>query len=77
MNHKNTDVMIHTLHPLSDEQFGEVANQVRAIDGVIKFDRNQIRPGLIMVVYNAGKIHAITIINKLTRLGFNASLVGI
>jgi hypothetical protein len=77
MNHTATDVIIHTQNPLSPTQFEEVANQVKRIEGVIKFDRSQTQPKLIMVAYNAGQVRALTILNKLTRLGFNASLVGI
>ena len=77
MNQTATDVIIHTRHPLSPSQFEEVANQVKRIEGVIRFDRSQTRPNFIMVVYNAGQTRALAILNKLTRLGFNASLVGI
>ena len=77
MNHTATDVIIHTRNPLSQMQFEEVANQVKCIKGVIKFDQNQTRPHFIMVVYNAGQTRALAILNKMTRLGFNASLVGI
>lgn len=77
MNHTATDVIIHTRNPLSQAQFEEVANQVKRIKGVIKFDQNQTRPRFIMVVYNAGQTRALAILNKMTRLGFNASLVGI
>lgn len=77
MNHTATDVIIHTHNPLSQTQFEEVANQVKRIEGVIRFDRSPAQPSLIMVVYNAGQTRALTILNKLTRLGFNASLVGI
>lgn len=75
--HQTTDVMLHTNPPLSDQQFSEVANQCRAIDGVIRFDRSAHRPHFIMVAYNSGQTRALAILNKLTRLGFNASLVGI
>jgi hypothetical protein len=77
MNHTTTDVIIHTRNPLSEPQFEEVANQVTRIEGVLSFYRSRTRPNFIMVVYNAGQTRAIAILNKLTRLGFNASLVGI
>jgi hypothetical protein len=77
MNHTPTDVIIHTHNPLSQAQFEEVANQVKRVEGIIRFDRSPTQPSLIMVVYNAGQTRALTILNKLTRLGFNASLVGI
>jgi len=77
MKNTNTDVIIHTKSPLNQEQFEEVANRIRAIEGVIKFDRNSVKPNFIMVAYNAGQTKALTILNKLIRLGFNASLVGI
>ena len=77
MQNRTTDVVIHTRSPLSDAQFSEVSRQVRAIDGVVRFDRNPARPNFILVAYQAGQIRALTILNKLTRLGFNASLVGI
>jgi len=77
MNNQTTDVMLHTSQPLDDRQFSEVASQCKAIEGVIKFDRSPHRPHFIMVAYNAGQTRALAILNKLTRLGFNASLVGI
>ena len=46
-------------------------------DGVLRFDRSQYRPNFILVAYKAGQIRALTILNKLTRMGFNATLVGI
>ncbi|MDH5711595.1 MAG: hypothetical protein OEZ15_08035 [Gammaproteobacteria bacterium] len=77
MNHQATDVIIYTKNPLSDDQFSEVARQVKTIDGVLRFERSQQKPNFIMVAYRAGQTRAIIILNKLTRLGFNASLVGI
>jgi hypothetical protein len=77
MNNAITDVMIHTVISLSDEQFSEVASQIKALDGVIEFNQNSRNPSLIMVAYDAGKTRSLYILNKLTRLGFNASLVGI
>lgn len=77
MKNTNTDVMIMTRIILSQDQFDEVARQVKTLDGVIKFDQNPQKPRLIMVAFNAGKTRAINILNKITRLGFNASLVGI
>jgi hypothetical protein len=77
MTEKTTDVMIYTSNILSLEQFIEVARQVKTIEGVTKFDQNRKKPNFIMVAYNAGQTRALTILNKLTRLGFNASLVGI
>ena len=73
----HTDVIIHTKTPLSEAQFAEVARQVRNIDGVVEFSQNKARPNFIMVAYNAGQTRAIAILNKVTRLGFNASLIGI
>ena len=77
MNDKPTDVLIHTRNPLSEQQFDAVAEQVKAIDGVLQFRRSSGQPNLIMVVYHAGRTRALSILNKLTRLGFEASLVGI
>lgn len=77
MNHTETDVIIYTHNPISQTQFEEADTQVKRIEGVIKFDQNKNKPNFIMVVYNAGQTRALTILNKLTRLGFNASLVGI
>lgn len=77
MKHQYSDIMIHTPLRLSDDEFAEVARQVRSIEGVSRFDRSEFTPNLIMVAYQSGKVHALTILNKLTRMGFNASLVGI
>jgi hypothetical protein len=57
--------------------FDEVANQVKTIEGVLEFNRNEKKPNLIMIAYNASQIRSLTMLNKITRLGSNASLVGI
>jgi len=77
MDKKSTDVMIYIHKPLSHEQFSKISSQMKTIDGVIRFDQSARSPKLIMVAYMAGKVGALTILNKVTRLGFNASLVGI
>jgi len=77
MDNNNTDVMIYTHKALSHEQFSKISSQIKTIDGVTRFDQSTRSPKLIMVAYSAGKVRALTILNKLTRLGFNASLVGI
>lgn len=77
MSNRATDVIIHTQSTLSEAQFSEISQQVKAINGVLRFDRNPDKPNLILVAYRAGEIRAISILNKITRLGFNASLVGI
>lgn len=77
MNNKTADVMIHTHQNLNQDQFEEIASQVKNINGVVKFDQVGNRPNLILVAYNASKVRSLTILNKITRLGFNASLVGI
>lgn len=76
MNTNTTDVMIHTPNTLSDAQFSEIASQVKTIEGVMRFDRSEHKPNFIMVAYNAGQTRAMSILNKFTRLGFNASLIG-
>ena len=77
MTNKITDVMIYTRRPLSRAQFEEVSRRVMALRGVVRCERNEARPGLIMVAYDAGRTRAMAVLNKLTRLGYNASLVGI
>ncbi|MDH5518137.1 MAG: hypothetical protein OEY36_10040 [Gammaproteobacteria bacterium] len=77
MNTQTTDVMIYTKNSLNDIEFSEIASQIKKIAGVVKFDRNQRVPSLIMVAYNASQTRAINILDKMTSLGFNASLVGI
>ncbi|MDH5395544.1 MAG: hypothetical protein OEW97_04670, partial [Gammaproteobacteria bacterium] len=76
MNTLPTDVMIHTSNSLSEAEFSEIATHIKKIEGVVKFERNQRVPNLIMVAYNASHTRALSILNKITRLGFNASLVG-
>ena len=69
--------MIHTFISLNHKQFTAIAGKILAIDGVFKFEQNTRMPRLIMVSFDAAKVRALTLLNKLTRLGFNASLVGI
>ncbi|MDH5784327.1 MAG: hypothetical protein OEZ16_01805 [Chromatiales bacterium] len=77
MDKKATDVMIYTQAKLDDEQFSEITRQVRTIDGVTRFERSQHKPQFILVAYQASKTRALAILDKITRMGFNASLVGI
>ena len=72
-----TDVMIHTKSALNDDEFSEVARKIKAITGIERFDRSSHKPNFILVTYQTEKIRALTILNKFTSLGFNASLVGI
>lgn len=76
MNNSITDVIIHTPRALSAEQFEEVSRQVRSLDGVVSFQQNPRLPGFIMVAYNAGRTQALNILNKVTRMGVDARLVG-
>ncbi len=77
MSTKITDVIIHTRETLNDEQFNEVAEEVRNDKGVISFGRNQSRPNFLMVAYNAKRTRSIDILKKVTGFGIDASLVGI
>ncbi|MDH5190493.1 MAG: hypothetical protein OEW89_04515 [Gammaproteobacteria bacterium] len=77
MSKSTTDVMIHMKSSLSPEQFDEVASQIKSIEGVVRFDQSSRKPNFIMVAYHATQTKSLVILNKLTRLGFNASLVGI
>ena len=77
MNDTNTDVMIYTKTTLSETQFSVVASEVKTIAGVLQFEQIKHKPRFIKVVYSATRTRALTILNKITRLGFNASLVGI
>jgi hypothetical protein len=75
MSNTTTDVILHISHPLSQGQFEVVAQQINAIDGVVSCNQNTRLPSLIMVAYHASRVRALTLLNKLTRMGFNASLV--
>lgn len=77
MKTKGTDVLIHTSSPLGETQLREVANQVTAIEGVLAFMRSVHQPNFILVAYNNQQTRALSILNEFTRLGVNASLVGI
>lgn len=75
MSNNNVDVMIHTDTPLTEQQFDSVAEQVRLIKGVSRFDRNDGLPKVIMVNYDPDDIQALAILSKVTNLGVGASLV--
>ena len=77
MNSKITDVIIHTKDHLSDQQFTEVSNQVYKTEGIVSLSRNVHTPRFLMVVYNAGRTRANSILKTVTGLGYDASLVGI
>jgi hypothetical protein len=77
MNEKITDVIIHTKDQLSDEQFAEVTDQVYKTEGIVSLSRNIHTPRFLMVVYNAGRTRANSILTTVKGLGYDASLVGI
>jgi len=77
MNSKITDVIIHTKDHLNDQQFTEVSEQVYTTEGIVSLSRNVHTPKFLMVVYNASRTHANSILRTVKGLGYDASLVGI
>ena len=77
MNSKITDVIIHTKDQLSEQQFAEMTDQVYKTEGIVSLSRNVHTPKFLMVVYNAGRTRANSILNTVKALGHDASLVGI
>jgi hypothetical protein len=77
MNTKITDVIIHTKDHLSDQQFAEVSDQIYKTEGIVSLSRNVHTPKFLMVVYNAGRTRANSILRTVKGLGYDASLVGI
>ncbi len=77
MNAKITDVIIHTKDHLSEQQFAEVADQVYKTEGIVSLSRNVHTPRFLMVVYNAGRTRATSILKTVNGLGYKASLIGI
>ena len=77
MNSKITDVIIHTKDQLSEQQFAEMTDQVYKTEGIVSLSRNVHTPKFLMVVYNAGRTPANSILNTVKALGYDASLVGI
>jgi len=77
MNTQITDVIIHTKDQLSEQQFTEVADRVYKNEGIVSLSRNVHTPRFLMVVYNAGRTRAKSILAIITALGYDASLVGI
>lgn len=75
MLEKIKDVCILTKTLLSHDQIDEIASQVQKIKGVLQFTQLTEKPRLIVVVYNVSQTKAVSILNKITRLGFNASII--
>lgn len=77
MNNKITDVIIHTSNHLSDQQFADISKQVYQNEGIVSVSRNVHTPKFLMVVYDAGRTQAKSILKTVTSLGYPATLVGI
>jgi hypothetical protein len=77
MNSKITDVIIHTKDQLSEQQFADISNRIYKTEGVVSLSRNVHTPRFLMVVYNASRTRANSILKTVTGLGYDASLVGI
>lgn len=71
----NVDVMIHTSTPLTSQQFDSIAESVRSVKGVSRFELNDRLPRFIMVDYDPEETRAAAILGKITDLGVDASLV--
>ena len=77
MNKHITDVIIHTKDVLTGQQFDEVSRNIYLNEGIVSFSRNPKTPQCLMVVYNAGKTRAGSILKTVRNVGVRASLVGI
>ena len=77
MNNSITDVMIHTRTHLSEVQFANLREQVYADHGVVSLSRNVHTPKFLMVIYNAAKTSAGSILKSVRKQGCDATLIGI
>jgi hypothetical protein len=77
MNRTITDVIIHTKHSLSEQQLTKVCKTVYRNEGVISCNRNAVTPHCLMLVYNPAATTARNVLDSVTGMGIQASLVGI
>ena len=76
MTNSTTEVLVYIKTTLKPGQLDEIASQIKTISGVSGFSLMKEKPNLVRVVYNTTQTRVITILNKFTRLGYNAALVG-
>lgn len=74
--HKITDVIIHVEENLSQQQFADITNRLARENGVISFGRNPRTPRFLMVIYNASRTRSRQLLDVVTGLGHQATLVG-
>ena len=76
MTTQTADVMIYTPNAIESQVFTALEEKMKTLDGIVEFKRHPHIPTLIQVVYQTQRVRALAILNKMTRSGFNASLVG-
>jgi hypothetical protein len=76
MSNTTTDVIIHINDQFNEKQYSEIIRSVQDGTGVISVCRNARIPNSISVIYNSSRVHATKILDQVTSLGYQASLVG-
>jgi len=74
---QSIDVIFHTNTQLDKDQFDAVAKQIYQIPGVVEFKQLPNKPKFILAAYHASETKALSILNKITRLGFQARIIEI
>ena len=71
------DVTLHIDENLNDEQRGSIEESIRALDGVVSVHNPDNTPHLTMVEYNPEVTSSSAILERVTRQGAHAQIIGL
>ena len=71
-----TDILLHVRTDLEPQDRNTVENKLREVDGIISPHFTENNGHMLMVAYNPAKLNTGGLMDKVTSMGLDASLVG-
>ncbi len=71
----STDIVIHINDLMDDQQKHSFSEKVRALNGVVSTDTENVQPHFMIIAYNSGKTKANEIVASIKETGLQAQLI--
>jgi len=77
MSNRLVDVLIHIDQTLDHERLASMTSKIATIGGVTSAEGHDAKPHLVIVTYDADKVHATDILAAVKAQGVSAELIGL
>lgn len=77
MGNTLADVLVHVNENLDEEAMSSIEQDMRMKDGVVSVGRHPGQRHLLMVVYDSGITHAVSLLNPFRAQGLHAQVIGL